>query len=105
MLTSSCATRRLIVSTSCFLACTISEFERRSGMINGARSAEPPGCPGPGGVGTPGVGTGGVGAGGVPGAGARIRPLAKSWVGDVASPAGSAYVHGQDIHYSCDSST
>jgi len=37
MFTSSCETSRLIVSTSCFLACTMSELERRSGKISGAR--------------------------------------------------------------------
>src|SRR6266550_1428566 len=42
MLTSSWLTRRRMVSTSCFLACTMIEFERRSGMISGARSADGP---------------------------------------------------------------
>src|SRR5438876_513177 len=78
MLTSSWLTRRRMVSTSCFLACTMIEFERRSGMISGARSADAPaaGSPPRGGAGRPGAGVGRAGAGGVPGAAVRRRPLA-----------------------------
>src|SRR5207249_2922709 len=71
MLMSSWAISRLIVSTSCFLAWTMSEFERRSAMMSGRRSWLAPGCPGaagaPGSAGgaTPGCS---VGTGGVPGA-------------------------------------
>src|SRR5438046_933759 len=46
MLMSSWAISRLIVSTSCFLAWTMSEFERRSAMMSGRRSWLAPGCPG-----------------------------------------------------------
>ena len=90
--------RRRIVSISCRRACTMTEFERRSATMSGARSVTGPvpGAPVVGDVGgtsVPGaVGAGGgiVGAPGTPGVTVLSRPLEKSWFRMLARSAASA---------------